>query len=132
VELVIRVISQRDLGKDGLLARLIMVFYRGSRTLCTIHYIDWNQKKTLNLSNHKDLPKRPIKPEVNTELSYLQKMLIKNDREFTPELLESFRPSKKIKKPVDSSEVTSDDLSKGEQKSPGEISAQDGIEEERD
>jgi len=58
-------------------------------------------------------------------------MLIKNDREFTPELLESFRPSKKIKKPADTSEVTSDDLSKG-QKSPGEISVQDGIEEERE
>ncbi len=84
----------------------------------------------MNLSNHKDLPKRPIKAEVNTELSYLQKMLIKNDREFTPELLETFRPSKKIKKPTDTSEV-SDDLSKG-QKSPGEISEKDGIEEERD
>ena len=85
----------------------------------------------MNLSQHKELPKRPIKSEVNTELSYLQKMLIKNDREITPEILESFRPSKKIKKAVDTSEVTSDDLSKG-QKSPGEISEKDGIEEERE
>jgi hypothetical protein len=71
---------------------------RGSRTLCTIHYIDWNQKKTLNLTSHKDLPKRPINSAANTELGYLQKMLAKTDREFTPEILDSLRPSKKMKK----------------------------------
>lgn len=72
--------------------------FRGSRTLCTIHYIDWNQKKSLNLTNSKDLPKRPIKPEANTELGYLQKMLAKTDKEYTPEMLESLKPSKKVKK----------------------------------
>jgi hypothetical protein len=70
----------------------------GSRTLCTIHYIDWNQKKTLNLANNKDLPKRPIKSDANTELGYLQKMLAKSDREYTPEILESLKPTKKVKK----------------------------------
>jgi len=70
----------------------------GSRTLCTIHYIDWNQKKVLNLQSHKDLPIKPIKPECNTELSYLQKMLSKNDKEVTPEMLESLKPTKKIRR----------------------------------
>ena len=66
--------------------------------MCTIHYIDWNQKKSLNLSSSKELPKRPIKPEANTELGYLQKMLAKTDKEYTPEMLESLKPTKKIKK----------------------------------
>jgi len=70
----------------------------GSRTLCTIHYIDWNQKKTLNLGSNKELPKRPIKLDANTELGYLQKMLAKTDKEYTPEILESLKPSKKVKK----------------------------------
>jgi hypothetical protein len=72
--------------------------YRGSRTLCTIHYIDWNQKKTLNLTAWKDLPKRPCNSAANTELNYLQKMLAKTDKDYSPEMLESLKPSKKMKK----------------------------------
>lgn len=52
----------------------------------------------MNLSSHKDLPKRPVKAEANTELGYLQKMLAKTDKEYTPEMLESLKPSKKVKK----------------------------------
>jgi len=70
----------------------------GSRTLCTIHYIDWNQKKVLDLKPYKDLPTRPIKPEANTELGYLQKMLSKNDKEATPHALENLKPTKKIRR----------------------------------
>jgi len=72
----------------------------GSRTLCTIHYIDWNQKKVLNLTSYKDCPRRPIKVEANTELGYLQKMVVKNDKdkEALSQMLESLRPSKKIRR----------------------------------
>lgn len=59
----------------------------GSRTLCTIHYIEWNQKKKLNLSSYKNLPMKPINVKENTELTYLNNMKIKN-AEFKPEELE--------------------------------------------
>ena len=72
--------------------------YRGSRTLCTIHYIDWNQKKVLNLSTYKELPTTPIKLEANTELNYLQKMLSKNDQEITAQVLENLKPTRKMRK----------------------------------
>lgn len=106
-------------------------YFRSSRTLCTIHYIDWNQKKTLNLSSYKDLPKRPINSEANTELNYLQKMLIKNDKEFTPELLESLKPTKKVKR-GETIDVMSDEVSKSEQKSLEEGEIGDEIDEEKD
>jgi len=88
----------------------------GSRTLCTIHYIDWNQKKTLNLTSQKDLPKRPVNALANTELSYLQKMLAKTDKEYTPELLESLKPSKKVKKPENSEALEEGEVVKDKKK----------------
>ena len=40
----------------------------GSKTLCTIHYVQWAQKKSLDLSKWKDeLPLEPIAREENTE-----------------------------------------------------------------
>ena len=43
----------------------------GSRTLCVVHYVQWRQKKTLDLEEWKDtMPVRPIAPEKNTEWKY--------------------------------------------------------------
>ena len=53
---------------------------RGPRTLCTIHYIEWNQKKKLNLMNYKDIPRRPINLSTNTELNYLANMKNKTNK----------------------------------------------------
>lgn len=124
----IRATSLRDHGKSKRLENLLIFSKRGSRTLCTIHYIDWNQKKSLNLSSYKDLPKSPIKAEANTELNYLQKMLLKNDKELTPELLDSLRPSKKIRK-GDTMEVIED---RKEPRSEGEIDPQEPMDEEKE
>ena len=70
---------------------------RSSRTLCTIHYIEWHKNKSLDLSPYPELPKRPINTSANTELSYLQKMKSKTDREF---LLDNYKSSKKVKKSI--------------------------------
>ena len=58
-------------------------------------------------------------------------MLLKNDKDFTPELLESLRPSKKVKKP-ETTDPLSDEVSKSEQKSVEEGEIQEGMDEERD
>jgi len=98
----------------------------GSRTLCTIHYIDWNQKKVLNLTSFKDIPKKPIKVEVNTELSYLQKMVSKNDKdkEALNQMLENLRPTKKVRRaenePNQANLLDKDDLVKEEDVVPKE------------
>ncbi|CAD8066277.1 unnamed protein product [Paramecium sonneborni] len=55
----------------------------GSRTLCTIHYINWGQKKQLDLSEHNDLPKSPINRDDPTELQFLQRQKAK-DPNFDP------------------------------------------------
>jgi len=56
----------------------------GPRTLCTVHYIAWNQKRKLNLSSHtKEIPKKPINPDDLTELQYLSKLKLK-DKDFEP------------------------------------------------
>ncbi|CAD8088106.1 unnamed protein product [Paramecium sonneborni] len=55
----------------------------GSRTLCTIHYINWGQKKSLDLSDYPDLPKNPINRDDQTELQYLQRQKAK-DPNFDP------------------------------------------------
>eukprot|EP01015_Nassula_variabilis_P036593 TRINITY_DN9480_c0_g1_i4.p2 TRINITY_DN9480_c0_g1~~TRINITY_DN9480_c0_g1_i4.p2 ORF type:complete len:228 (-),score=32.12 TRINITY_DN9480_c0_g1_i4:111-794(-) len=52
----------------------------GPRTLCTIHYIDWNQKKKLNLDEYKEMPQKPIDLTANTELNYLGNMKSKSMR----------------------------------------------------
>ena len=66
---------------------------------------------------------------MNTELNFLQRVLSKNDKEFTPDLLESLIPTKKIKRPQDVSDITSDELSR----EPGEIEeSQEAMEEEKD
>lgn len=69
--------------------------YRAPRTLCTIHYIEWHKNKSLELSPYTELPKKPINTAANTELSYLQKMKAKTDREF---VLDNFKSSKRTKK----------------------------------
>ena len=72
------------------------------------------------------MPQRPIKEEKNTELSFLQKMLIKDGREITPELLENFKPTKKITRKVDNA----DDLRKADTNSLEDGEIVDGMEEE--
>ena len=63
----------------------------GPRTLCTIHYIEWNQKKKLNLNLYKvlsfikNLPLKPINSSENTEINYLNNMKSKN-----PEVISLF------------------------------------------
>eukprot|EP01015_Nassula_variabilis_P021940 TRINITY_DN3971_c0_g1_i3.p1 TRINITY_DN3971_c0_g1~~TRINITY_DN3971_c0_g1_i3.p1 ORF type:complete len:283 (+),score=31.92 TRINITY_DN3971_c0_g1_i3:70-918(+) len=52
----------------------------GPRTLCTIHYIEWNQKKKLDLSSYQQIPKRPINLDANTELNYLANMKNKTNK----------------------------------------------------
>ena len=52
----------------------------------------------LNLSSYKELPTNPIKLDDNTELNYLQKMLSKNDKEMTAQILENLKPTRKIRK----------------------------------
>lgn len=67
-------------------------------------------------------------------MSYLQKMLSKNDKELTPEVLESLIPTKKIKKAE--TDITNDETNKAEAKSPkspGEITPEeDSMQEEKD
>ncbi|KAM3144240.1 hypothetical protein pb186bvf_003702 [Paramecium bursaria] len=55
----------------------------GSRTLCTIHYINWGQKKTLDLSEYPDLPMSPISRDDPTELQFLQRQKAR-DPNFDP------------------------------------------------
>lgn len=55
----------------------------GSRTLCTVHYIKWMQKKTLSLSSYKELPKKPINPDDLNELLYITREKAKNP-DFNP------------------------------------------------
>ncbi|CAD8164733.1 unnamed protein product [Paramecium pentaurelia] len=55
----------------------------GSRTLCTIHYINWGQKKQLDLSEYIELPKNPINRDDQTELQFLQRQKAK-DPNFDP------------------------------------------------
>ncbi len=131
VEQDIRVILQRDHGNIIEFVPCCIIHKRGSRTLCTIHYIDWNQKKNLNLSSYKELPKRPINLEQNTELNFLQRVSLRNDKEFTPELLESLIPTKKVKRPQENTE-NNEDNNKNEPRDleEGEI-AQDGMEVEK-
>lgn len=62
---------------------MILYYYRGSRTLCTVHYINWMQKKKLNLSAYKELPTKPINPEDLNELMYISREKTKNP-EFNP------------------------------------------------
>jgi len=59
-------------------------------------------------------------------------LLSKNDQEFTPEILESLIPTKKVKRPQDNSDIASEELSKGEQRSAGEVESQDAMEEEKE
>ena len=42
--------------------------------MCTIHYIQWNLKKTLNLRKWKKLPTKPINLAANTENGYLTRI----------------------------------------------------------
>jgi chromodomain-helicase-DNA-binding protein 7 len=99
----------------------------GSRTLCTIHYIDWNQKKVLNLTAYKDCPRRPIKVDANTELSYLQKMVVKNDKdkEALSQMLESLRPSKKIRRAENELCYATNMLDKDKDGAAGDIKEED-------
>lgn len=50
----------------------------GPRTLCTVHYIAWYQKKKLNLIAYKELPKTPINPEDLNELQFINKVKHEN------------------------------------------------------
>lgn len=61
----------------------IIIYYRGSRTLCTVHYINWMQKKKLNLSAYKELPSKPIAPDDLNELMYIKREKSKNP-DFNP------------------------------------------------
>ncbi|EGR27208.1 myb domain protein [Ichthyophthirius multifiliis] len=49
----------------------------GPRTLCTVHYIAWNQKKKLDLRKYKEIPLQPINPDDLTELSFINRLKIK-------------------------------------------------------
>lgn len=97
--------------------------FRSSRTLCTIHYIEWHKNKSLDLSGHPELPKRPINTNANTELAYLQKMKAKTDGEF---ILDNYRSSKKVKKGA--SDVNLADGSEKESQTEGK---KDVMEEEK-
>ena len=52
----------------------------GSRKLCTIHYVQWQTKKTLDLSKWKKEPLEPINRMENTEYDYLKRMQAKGAR----------------------------------------------------
>ncbi len=56
----------------------------GPRTLCTVHYIEWNQKKKLNLDSYTSLPTRPIDLSQNTELDFVNKARLRNPQ-YDPE-----------------------------------------------
>ena len=59
------------------------MFSRQSRTLCTIHYIEWNLKKRLDLSQWPALPTTPINPKANTELGYLTRIKKRKSESFS-------------------------------------------------
>jgi hypothetical protein len=46
----------------------------GSKKLCTIHYVQWQKKKTLDLSKYVEEPTEPINRLENTEYDYLKRM----------------------------------------------------------
>ncbi|KAL4510059.1 hypothetical protein ABPG72_010252 [Tetrahymena utriculariae] len=58
----------------------------GPRTLCTVHYIAWNQKKKLDLRAYKELPTKPINPDDQTELHFMSRLKQK-DESYNPEIL---------------------------------------------
>jgi hypothetical protein len=62
----------------------------GPKTLCTVHYLDWSKKRTLNLSEHKERPLRPINPGCREELRYISDRKHKNS---------SFDPKKALEAP---------------------------------
>lgn len=70
---------------------------RGPRTLCTVHYIDWMQKKSLNLSSFKEKPKKPINVKENRELSFISNKLKQNPDYNPKQELEEEVIRKKIK-----------------------------------
>mmetsp|Transcript_4717 Transcript_4717/g.8359 ORF Transcript_4717/g.8359 Transcript_4717/m.8359 type:complete len:1668 (+) Transcript_4717:195-5198(+) len=45
----------------------------GPKMLCIVHYVEWFQKKTLDLSEYEggDAPEQPLNPGVNTQFKYL-------------------------------------------------------------
>lgn len=43
----------------------------GSKTLCTVHYINWNSGKILKNGDFKTLPTTPINPDSEQELKYV-------------------------------------------------------------
>ena len=87
-------ISPKDPGNN--INKTLYFFIRGPRTLCTIHYIDWNQKKTLNLNSYHVRPKKPIDLKFNTELSFLTKK-IKTNPDYSPRAEFEEMMRKKIK-----------------------------------
>jgi hypothetical protein len=74
--------------------------------LCNIHYIEWNLKKTLDLTPWKELPKYPIKIELNTEQGYLSRMKAKESENFSaknflPRLRKKQKVTAKIRNQLD-------------------------------
>ena len=90
------------------------IISRGPRTLCTVHYIEWMQKKSLNLSSYKEKPKKPVNLKENRELSFIANKL-KQNPEFNPKAeLEEDIIRKKVKPNEDTGlepgEVAKDDF----------------------
>lgn len=65
--------------------------------MCTVHYIEWVQKKSLNLSSYKEKPKKPLNLKENRELSFISNKL-KQNPEYNPKNeIEEENVKKKVK-----------------------------------
>lgn len=49
--------------------------------MCTVHYVQWNAKKSIDLSSYVEEPSEPINISANSEEEYMERMDIKKLRQ---------------------------------------------------
>ena len=82
--------------------------------MCTVHYIEWVQKKTLNLSSYKEKPKKPLNLKENRELSFISNKL-KQNPEYNPKNeIEEEPVRKKVKLNDDNNSLEPGEIAKDE------------------